>query len=793
MYDTMKACRLRVYGLVQGVGFRPYVAQLAAKLHIGGEVCNSGGIVHINAYGSNEAMEEFLHRLSLLSEGNVILPGSFVSRIEEDAEKEGAVLHPDHADKERRFRIMESSDNSDVARILPVDYATCERCEKELLDPKNRRYRYPFISCASCGPRYTIMEALPYDRERTSMAQFPMCDACKKEYEDITDVRCFAQTIGCPDCGPKLKASYRVANGDESVTGDEALQLAVAYLKQGKILAVKDIGGYHFVFDPKNAEAAKRLRRFKHRDQKPFAVMFADTEELRKFCAVSETEKSLLESNARPIVLVDINNIIVNEIMSTKDICGFSSRVGAMLPSNPLQILLVREFGPLVMTSGNRGGEPIEVDDTVMLTYMQEGHIDLVLSHDRQILQSLDDSIYQVVKKEDGTELVQILRRARGSVPDGIRIPGSFSEDVLLTGGDLKAVFGIGHKNLVYLSGHFGDLEEVACIKRRREAYEGMCRLFDVAPKKAVCDLHPSYVSAKEAEGFEERPQVQHHLAHIGAVIAEHDLRGDVLGLSFDGTGYGTDGCIWGGEFLLWHDGTMKRVAQVSYVPLVGGDAAAKNPKMTALCYLYEAVRCGYLSGSEHPYFADPQYEILASAIDRKVNTVMTSSMGRLFDCVSAILGICEMNSFEGEAAMKLEEIGRIVGDNNKFSLDFDGKVGDGTEKYIKNGENPNTYEIDVVRIVADLVKAKKKGASKEMLARAFHEIISQASAGICDKIEVEQIALGGGCMQNRLLLQFLHRDLERPGRKVYINHLVPAGDGGLALGQAYLSLYLTI
>ena len=814
----MRSCLIRVFGLVQGVGFRPYVARLATELHIGGDVCNSGGIVHINAYGSNEAMEEFLHRLSLLSEGNGILPGSVVADlVTEDVSLPGK--EDGCMEEQPVFVIKKSTEESDVKRMLPVDFCTCRDCERQLREPGNRRYRYPLISCASCGPRFSIMTDVPYDREHTSLKNFELCDRCRAEYEALTDPRCFAQTIGCPDCGPKLHATVRakdrsefetIANAEAVVadflrlSGEDALSIAVSYLKEGKILAVKDVGGYHFVFDPRNKEAAQRLRAFKNREQKPFAVIFPDVEAIRRVCSVSKEEEELLKSNPRPIVLVDINNITVNDIMSTESILSFSKRIGAMLPSNPIQILLTDACGPLVMTSGNRGGEPLEAKDEIMLTYLSGHGIDLVLSHEREILSPLDDGVCQVVKLSDGKVVKQILRRARGYVPEGIALGGMLSEDVFFAGGDLKAVFGLGTKDRLYLSGHFGDLEEEACIRRRKEMKERMEGLLNVQPQTAVCDLHPSYRSVEEAKKYETCYQVQHHMAHIGSVIAEHDLKGDVLGIAFDGTGYGTDGAIWGSEFFLRSKDapSMKRIGHLAYIPLVGGDACARTPKLSALCFLADAAGRGLLKVGEHELYSDPQYAVVALAASKGINCMPSSSMGRLFDAAAALLGICQFSTFEGEAPMRLqqaaetylEKAGAEIGslkdmpatagaDRYLVQMSEDAKGAD--EKTASGG----VYTIDGAALLSDLIREKNAGIEEDALAYAFHERISQTAAAICDRIKVGQVALSGGCMQNRLLLQLMYKELTARGIRVYTNEAVPAGDGGLALGQAYLYL----
>ncbi len=786
----MRNVEITVIGLVQGVGFRPFVAEAARELSISGMVWNAGGVVKLRAASSDdEALEQLLRRLSSCQ-----LPGARVDEIR--VEYAG-----DDFSTSSALQIVESEAAEDEVRFLPADIATCDQCERELLEPGNRRYRYPFISCVSCGPRFTIMTEVPYDRERTTMKDFLMCAECGEEYTREGDIRRYAQTIACEACGPEVSL-FTSPDEVNPVTGDDAVRGAVSLLKSGRIVAVKDIGGYHFCFDPDNEQAAVRLREFKNRERKPFAVMFPDMESIRRYCLVSAAEERLLSTPARPIVLIDKRK----GIDFAPSVCGNSRQIGAMLPCNPLQILLLKECGPLVMTSGNRGGEPIITDDEVMLglpdlpertTDSELGRLcvpDAVLSHNREILNGLDDSIYQVTEI-DGEEYIQILRRARGIVPEPVRLPIELSEDVFAAGGDLKAVFALGRKDQAYLSGHFGDLDDSRAFYARKKGAESMERLLGITPELFICDKHPGY---RSAAGLDEPVRVQHHYAHILSVIAEHGLQGRVLGVAFDGTGYGDDGTIWGSEFLLCEAGDYHRAGHFSAIPMTGGDASAVDARLSLFAYLCEAERRGLLSRAEIAELFQHQKKInnmdeyltVSAAIGAKVNTVVSSSMGRLFDAVSALLGICSANSYEGECACMLQAAAeeRL----EQVSTEYDKSAPADIMSYMPELWFPvkKGYEIDSVYLVAQMVKHFNYGEEAGKLSLDFHMSLADATSELCSLIGCETVALSGGTMCNRLLLKRLFTSLKKKGMRVYINEAVPTGDGGIALGQI---MYLNI
>ena len=783
--------KYHIYGLVQGVGFRPFVAELARESGLFGYVKNDGGIVTMQLSGEDEPVDEMLHRLLALDGNDDKIPGARVDRVEEVA--------PDDVCTED-FCIVESTDTDDALRVLPPDIATCDRCVEELFDKKNRRYRHPFISCTACGPRYTIMSDVPYDRERTTMSGFPMCESCEMEYEGDKSItthdkassharisignRYYAQTICCNDCGPGLSADTAY----DHYEGDGAFDETISQLRDGRIAAVKDVGGYHLCFDAFSYEAAGRLREWKHREAKPFAVMFRDIDEIRKYAIVSETEAGLLTSPEAPIVLLPLREDFYTRTADrgkfTELILGGSNRIGAFLPSNPLQHLLLHELSPLVMTSGNRGGEPIITDDDEMRKLLPTGVPDIVLSHDRDILYGLDDSIYQVTET-DGCEVIQILRRARGLVPQPVYIERKLSADTFAAGGDLKSVFALGRKNAIYLSGHFGDLIDARCAAAWMESISHFKKLLGITPEQSVCDKHPGYVSSSHAG-----EKVQHHYAHIMSVAAEHAITGRVLGVAYDGTGYGDDGTIWGGEFLLCDMGEMtyERVGHLLSVPLVGGDDAARDAEKTALSYLYGSadLRTGIETPANTLGIKRKECALITRALDSGINTVKSSSMGRLFDAAAAVLGICTKNSYEGECPMRLQYAAE------RYEMTHG--AANPTELSLPITRDGDTWIADSVSLLKDLYEKKIDGAPPDALAYAFHQAVAHMTAELCDRIcrshGIDQIALSGGTMQNSLLLRLLLPQLFSMGYKVYLNHMVPAGDGGLALGQIYAAKF---
>lgn len=738
----MKTQFIQVLGMVQGVGYRPFAARLCEELGLTGSVANNGGIVELTVTGEPATLDTLARRLA-----EDAPPNARVDRVARE-DRPLALFE--------RFAIAPSSGSSDLAPLLPPDLPTCPRCVAELRDPANRRYRYPFISCVSCGPRYSILEALPYDRPNVTMGDFPLCPDCQREYTALGDIRRHAQTIACHDCGPVLLLDTARGRRER----EEALQEGVSLLQTGGIVAVKDIGGYHLACLPGDEAACGRLRRLKGREKKPFAVLFANIEQIRGYCALSREEIALLQSNPRPIVLL--------RKLPGRDFapacCGESREIGAMLPCNPLQMLLTDACGPLVMTSANRSGAPMVIDDGEMRAWLGQG-LDGVLWHRRRILTPLDDSVTRIV-----CGAPQLFRRARGYVPEPVPVRSAGERVIFAAGGDLKACFCLLQGERAYLSQHFGDLEDVdACDTRQREISR-MERLTGLQPTLAAVDLHPAYLSR---QGLEHLPvvEIQHHHAHAASVMAEWDLTGPVLGVAFDGTGYGTDGAVWGSEFLLCQGAEYQRVGHLDYVTLLGGDEGARNA---------DTILCGYLrqAGLTRP---DSRFRMVAAALDKGLNAVRSSSMGRLFDAAAALLGICSYNGYEGECAIALENAAADAADGPALAV----------ETREENGQLLG----DAAGLIAQLRAAREGGEAHAALALAFHRALAAYVVGTAlwarDRFGVEQVALSGGTFQNRLLLEGARQALEEQGFAVYWNQRVPSGDGGLCLGQAWLAARL--
>jgi hydrogenase maturation protein HypF len=744
-----------VYGIVQGVGYRPFVAGLAEEAGVSGFVRNCGGIVEICVSGEASRVKEFASRLR--SEAP---EGAFVLRVEE---------RPAPEQRFDGFRITESGAKPEKAGetpLIPPDLPMCDACARELEDSGDRRYRYPFISCASCGPRYSIISGLPYDRPQTTMRDFPMCDKCAAEYS--RGRRRHAQTISCHDCGPQLL--YRGSDGTKCEK-EEALRLGVRLLKNGAVLALKGVGGYQFVCSPFLPEAVGRLRRLKGREKKPFAVMFPSVEAVREVCAVSAEEEKLLRSAARPIVLL---------CKTAEPFCpgvsGDSRFIGAFLPYTGLHQILTRECGPLIATSGNITSEPIVVQDRDIFA-MKSPDLDGALYNTREILNPLDDSVARVFRGE-----AQMIRRSRGYVPLPILLKRPAIRPIFAAGGDLKSCFCLLSGDRAYLSQYFGDLESYGVRNNYREGLGHMERIFGIKPAAVVCDLHPGYFSSalaqKEAERLElGKPVfVQHHHAHAASAMAEHGLE-SCIGVVFDGTGYGTDGSVWGGEFLLCRGASFERRGRLSSVTLCGGDAAAKNAALTADCYRFAA---GEKSGGH-------DFPLVSAAIAGGVNTFACSSMGRLFDAAAAILGIRETNGYEGECPIALENDASVALAAGKEPLPFCFRI---------VRDEAGCLVADQADFAGQLLRSARSGADREAAALGFHRAVAALVEKVCRIIREEtgenRVALSGGVFANLLLLKDCFDRLENGGFEVYTNRLVPSNDGGISLGQAWLCAHLT-
>lgn len=764
--------RIRVSGTVQGVGFRPFVHGLASGLRLGGFVRNQSGDVLIEVEGATELLQQFLHEL-------VSRPPP-LARIER-VFSERLPLGEDGTDSRQSFRIEASQSDSVGQVCISPDVAVCPACLAELRNPADRRFGYPFLNCTNCGPRLTIVTAAPYDRARTTMAKFRMCPACQREYSDAADRRFHAQPIACPGCGPQLEL---LGQNGERIACDNPVAALAEGLRAGRIGAVKGLGGYHLVCDARNELAVRELRQRKQRDEKPFALMLRDVAAVRAFCEVDPLEAELLESWRSPIVLLrrkaeparqqDARSAIADSIAPGQ------LSLGIMLPYTPLHHLLVDAVGgiPLVMTSGNRADEPMAVTEAAALDQLG-GIADLFLVHNRPIHVRCDDSVTRVVA---GAELP--VRRSRGYAPQPVRLPVLCPVPLLAVGGQLKSTFALGQGNQAILSHHLGDLDHYQAIRAFEKDVALYQQLFDHRPECIAHDLHPDYASTQFAlriageSSSDHRARslrlvpVQHHHAHMAACMAEHGLTEPVIGVTFDGAGYGTDGAVWGGEFLTGNLAAFRRAAHLRYVGLPGGDQAVKEPWRMAAAHLIDAgCRTDFLQSR----ISSLAWRTVEGMLRRGFNSPPTSSMGRLFDAVASLAGVRDRVSYEGQAAMELEWLATGLEPQPGYPW--------GVEALPDQPLVVDTRPL--IRAVAEDVRL---GADCRLVARRFHATVVDLIAGVCGRIRQESglnsVVLGGGVFLNALLTEEAAARLTHEGFEVYRHRLVPPNDGGLSLGQ---------
>ena len=734
--------RIRVRGAVQGVGFRPAVYRLAHGLGLAGRVRNDPQGVEIDIEGAADAAEALLAALRTLP----------------------APVRIDRLQVERLmpagttgFAIAASVAGPGGALPLP-DLAPCADCLAELRDPADRRHRYPFLSCTACGPRYSIVAAMPYDRARTAMAAFAPCPACAAEYADPASRRFHHQANACPACGPRLALHDR--QGRPLAAGDEALEGAVELLRGGGILALKGLGGFQLLVDARDGAAVARLRARKRRPHKPLAVMFADLAAVRAVCRPGAAERALLESPAAPIVLIDVD---AGAGVLAENVAPDNPRLGAMLPSTPLHALLLQDLGfPVVATSGNAGGEPLCADNDEALARLC-GIADAFLLHDRAIVQPLDDSVMQVAAGR-----AQTLRLARGLAPLALEHAGDGA--VLALGGHLKSALAVGGGGRIVVGPHIGDLDTTLARQRFETAAGQLPALAGSCPALLACDRHPDYASSLWAAA-DRRPRltVQHHHAHLAAVLAEHGLQGEVLGVAFDGAGLGDDGTLWGGEFLIGDCRQMRRVARLRPFPLPGGERAAREPRRSALGLLHGAYGPGL--GGQTPDFTAQERRTLLQALERGVNAPLTSSAGRLFDAVAALLGLCQEMSFEGQAAQALQAAAERVPAQAPYPVAL--------------VPEDSGLLADWAPALAALLADRAAGVPVPQIAGRFHATLAALIADVARQLGVCRVVLAGGCFQNRRLLEETRARLEQAGLAVWWPQRLPPGDGALAAGQA--------
>lgn len=754
--------RLLVRGIVHGVGFRPYVYILARRMGLAGFVMNTPRGVLIEIEGDADAVQSFEYRLPR--------DGPPLMRID--------AIEPANLPfaNDRDFAILESACGGNALPCVPADIAACGACLEEIVDPSNRRFEYPFTNCTNCGPRYSIILDLPYDRARTTMATFPMCDACASEYENPADRRFHAQANACPTCGPTISLADACGN-HLPINGTKAILDTVAnLLESGGIVAWKGLGGYQLICDARNDATVQELRRRKHRNDKAFAVMVQDGATAELFCDVSHEEHLLLAGAHKPIVLLPKKT----EPHLAPGVAPGTGLLGIMLPYTPMHALLFRSLGrkfgtgnALVVTSGNLSEEPISIDQQEAQSRLQNV-ADLFVHHNRPIHTRVDDSVARIWR---GREL--LVRRARGYAPSSFRLSPTRSQ-ILACGAQQKNTLCLVKDGYAILSQHIGELENYETLVFFEQTLTRMKRLFEIEPEVVVYDLHPGYLSTQFAQALSipRKLGVQHHHAHIASCIAEHHLTGSVIGVAWDGTGFGLDQTIWGGEFLIADLIGFERFAHFSAIPLAGGDTAIREPWRAARAYLFDTFGDNIppaLTPDNVPTTAVSMLDIMLA---KNIQTVQTSSCGRLFDAVASILGLHHVVSFEGQAAIALEQIA----DTTDTAYDF-----------AVQGRNP--CQVDMRPMIHQIANDLRRKQPVSRIAGRFHNTMVAVIADVCvrmrDATGLTRVCLGGGCFQNALLLEGSVRALQSAAFDVFFPQQVPCNDGGISLGQAAISTEL--
>ena len=753
MFPMKIAKKISVNGIVQGVGFRPFVFQLAARHDLYGRVSNTSKGVSIHIEGPSPAIETFARELK---------------------ESPPPLAHITHITTTeallkgyQEFSIKKSRSHGQRFTLISPDVSFCDDCLKEMLDPGDRRYLYPFINCTNCGPRYTIIDDIPYDRPKTSMRLFKMCDQCQAEYDDPLNRRFHAQPNACPDCGPHVEL---MDNTGQHVDSTDPIADGVTLLKSGQILAVKGLGGFHLVVDADNEAAVERLRQRKHREEKPLAVMSIDLTAIRQYASPAAAEEQLLLSPQRPIVLLPKRE----PHLLADGISPHSRYYGVMLPYTPLHHLLLRNnFRALVMTSGNISEEPIAIDNQDAFERLH-ALADYFLIHNRDIYLRSDDSVVKTIHNQ-----VRFFRRSRGYVPRPVFLKKP-TQAILACGAELKNTICLTREDQAFLSQHVGDLENLATFNFFKKTIAHLKKILDIEPGYMACDMHPDYLSTRYAREQDRIPvlEVQHHHAHIAACMAENQAEGPLIGLSFDGTGFGTDGCIWGGEILLAGLDRFERRGHLAYVPMPGGAAAIKEPWRMAVSYLFQAYGRNF-SQLNLPCLktcSSHKIETIIEMIEKEINSPYTSSLGRLFDGVAALAGLRETVAFEGQAAMELEMAADLLVT--------------GAYAYTIPKENP--MAIPTATIIQGIAKDVQKKVHLSEISMKFHNTLIRLFTDVCKRIRRQtgytQVALSGGVFQNSIMLSGLTDSLEAKGFEVLSHTRVPTNDGGIALGQAIVA-----
>lgn len=753
--EAMLRKSIVVNGLVQGVGFRPFVYKIAVENNLKGFIKNSSIGVIIDIEGHKSSVETFIHDLQ--SKGPELL---HIEKI---------IINDKELVNYKGFEIRESSDENQGITFISPDLGICNDCYQDIQNKKNNRYLYAFTNCTNCGPRYSITQKLPYDRISTTMKKFKMCKCCNAEYKNVLNRRFHAQPNCCPSCGPQLELIEKYGN---KVKTETPIKDVIRFIKEDKILSVKGIGGFHLVCNGKNESVIELLRKRKNRPTKPFAVMMKDIETVKKYCILSVEEELILSSNKRPIVILDKRQGIL-----PNNIAPGNKTIGVMLPYTPLHYLLFDDgLDLLIMTSANINGMPIIYKNEEAIDKLVE-IVDYHLMNNRDIYTSIDDSVVRVILGEE-----RVLRRGRGYSPTYLKGEG-FHECVSL-GADLKNSFCFCKDETIILSQYVGDLENLETLSRHEKAMDNLRNIYNVKPKLIAYDFHPNFFSAIYAEKLEgKKIGVYHHHAHIASVLFENGIKDKVIGIAYDGVGYGEDGTLWGGEFLLANCKEFKRVGHLNLVAMPGGDRAAREPKRMAIAYLYKAYKENAENKIEELWNGEKYSKILfkhtninkqyIEMIEKGINSPQTSSIGRLFDGVAYLLGFNSKITFEGEAAIYLENIADC-----KEVSEYDFKIGLIDRKYVIN-----TDEI-FIGIIEDL----KALVSKEVISKKFHNTVIKFTVDLCvrlgEEYGIKKVALSGGVFQNKILLEGIYNSLRKKEFIVYINKQIPCNDGGISLGQ---------
>lgn len=745
--------KIIIKGAVQGVGFRPFIYKLAKSLSLKGYVLNNPQGVIIEAEGDNNTITEFIDRIEKEKP-----PVSLIQNISVES------LIPLNSSD---FKIEKSDLSGPPNAIILPDIATCNECLEEIFEKENRRYLYPFTNCTNCGPRYSIIESLPYDRARTTMKIFSMCPECLNEYNNPDDRRFHAQPNACPVCGPHIEIWDK--GGNILSSGHDAIPDIVKAIRSGKIAAIKGLGGFHLFVDAMDGDAIKRLRKNKGREEKPFALMYPDLLMIKRDCYVSYEEELLLLSAQAPIILLKKKSACI----ISPEAAPLNPNLGVMLPYTPLHHIIMHYLNtPVIATSGNLSEEPICIDEKDALKRLKD-IADLFLVHNRPIYRHVDDSIVRVILKEK-----TVLRRARGYAPMPVIINNKSDEQILSVGGHLKNTIAVSKGTEVFISQHIGDLETKESYNSFLNTIDKFNEIYKIKPDAVICDSHPDYISAKYArENFSNVTSVQHHASHILSVIAENDLTESILGISWDGAGFGLDGTIWGGEFLIFDRGGFKRIAHIKKFRLPGGESSFKEIYKSAFGILYEIYGDKVIDNiPESVPIKDSK--ILLNMIKKEINSPECTSVGRLYDGIASILGIRQKVNFEGQAAMELEFLTDGIRSDDRYEFSI-----------IKSKDG--MMVLDWEKLIKQIIKDKRNKISLNIISIKFHNALVKGVVDIAKSVNEKNVALSGGCFQNKYLLENSIQELRKNGFNVYWNKEVPANDGGISLGQiAYFSYF---